>query len=97
MNHNTIYITDNVNVFIKVSFINDRPLKIFVNRISVETAYKRWQELDYSNSLSMNKVQLFELTALPKSSTSNDTTIAIPSDNSSTTNNNNGKFKKLFH
>ena len=51
MNHNTIYITDNVNVFIKVSFINDRPLKIFVNRISVETAYKRWQELDYSKPL----------------------------------------------
>ena len=46
MNHNTIYITDNVNVFIKASFINDRPLKIFVNRISVEIAYKRWQELD---------------------------------------------------
>ena len=45
----------------------------------------------------MNKVQLFELTALPKSSTSNDTTIAIPAENSSTTNNNNGKFKKLFH
>ena len=29
MNHNTIYIIDSVNVFIKASFINDRPLKIF--------------------------------------------------------------------
>ena len=46
MNHNTIYITDSVNAFIKASFNNDRPLKIFfVNRISVDIAYKRWQEL----------------------------------------------------
>ena len=66
-------------------------------------AYKRWQELGSSNlykslkSLSMNNVQLCELTALPKSSTTYDTTITIPAENSSTTNNNNGKFKKLFH
>ena len=46
MNHNTIYITDSVNAIIKAGFINDHPLKIFVNRISVEIAYKRWQELD---------------------------------------------------
>ena len=29
MIHNTIYITDSVNAFIKAGFINDRPLKIF--------------------------------------------------------------------
>ena len=44
----------------------------------------------------MNKVQLFELTALPKSSTSNDTTIAIPSENSSTTTNTMVNSKNYF-
>ena len=102
MNHNTIYITDSVNAFIKASFINGRPLKIFVNRISVEIAYKRWQELDSYKpfkslkSLSMNNVQLCELTALPQSSTSNETTITIQAENSSTIFNNNGKFNSYF-
>ena len=31
-----------------------------------------------------------------KSSTSNETTITIPAENSSTTDNDNGKFKKIF-
>ena len=67
-----------------------------MNRISVEIAYKRWEKLDLykqvkiKKSLSMNNVQLFELTALPKSSTSKDTTITIPAENSSTTDNKNG-------
>ena len=65
-----------------------------MNRISVETAYKRWQELGSSKPLkslkssSMNNVQLCELTALPKLSTSHATTITIPAENPSTTNNN---------
>ena len=45
----------------------------------------------------MNNVQLFELTALPKSSTSKDTSITIPAENSFTTNTkNNVKFKNYF-
>ena len=42
----------------------------------------------------MNNVQLCELTALPKLSTSHATTITIPAENPSKTNNN-GKFKKF--
>ena len=44
----------------------------------------------------MNNVQLCELTALPQSSTSNETTITIQAENSSTIFNNNGKFNSYF-
>ena len=76
-----------------------------MNRISVEIAYKRWQELDFYKPLTklkkptklvvpMNNVQLSELIALPQAS--NETSITIPAENSSSTNNSIGKFKNYF-